>query len=177
MQELRTLVTTLKSQVTAIQQSKGFAAGGFYNFQGAGVNFLCLSRDPLWGSTYTGRSYATIYGAEYDDDASFFGTKDGDDLPCAVCRSRSSVTSMMLPGRNRCYNTWKMQYSGYLATGNNNHPSSKDYICVDGNPDALVAGGHNDEGADFYSVTAVCGALACPPYTNDRRLTCAICTK
>ncbi|KAK3084570.1 hypothetical protein FSP39_015632 [Pinctada imbricata] len=197
-QELRTLVTTLTSQVSAIQQSKGgaqfirwgksvcpdndtelvydgFAAGGYYSNKGAGVNYLCLPRDPLWGINYTGTIYSTIYGAEYD--TSFFGTNNGDDLPCAVCRSRSGVTSMMLPGRNKCYKHWRMQYNGYLATSGDSFDSSKEYICINENADAMVGGGHDYNGALFYSVAASCTSLACPPYISGKRLTCAVCTK
>ncbi|KAK3084386.1 hypothetical protein FSP39_012683 [Pinctada imbricata] len=156
---------------------EGFGADGYYNSYGTGVNFLCLPRDPIFGSNYTGTSYAQVLGAEYDSDAAFFGTRDGDNLPCAVCRSHSSVTNMMLPGRNKCYQNWRKQYNGYLATSSSGSPASKDYICIDENPDALVAGGHNDNGALFYSVVTKCGALACPPYHEGSRLTCVVCTK
>ena len=155
----------------------GFTGGGYYNDLGGAVNYLCLPPDPIWGKSYTSNNWALLYGAEYDTAGPFFGMTDPDDVPCTVCRSRSSKTMMMLPARDQCYNGWHKQFSGYLSTAYSGHKSQKEYICVDQSPEALQAGGHNDEGALFYPVQTKCGSLACPPYKDGLYVTCVVCTK
>ena len=155
----------------------GFTGGGYFNNYGSGVNYLCLPPDPIWGKSYRSLNYSLLYGAEYDQSGPFFGLNNPDDVPCAVCRSHSGLTKMMLPARNECYTGWRKQYSGYLVTGADGHGASKDYICIDQSPQALQAGGHNDEGALLYVVQAKCGSLACPPYQDGQYITCVVCTK
>ena len=51
------------------------------------------------------------------------------------------------------------------------------FECMDFLPEA-TAGGHTDQnGALFYYIEARCGSLPCPPYEEEKELTCAVCTK
>ena len=85
----------------------GFTGGGYFNNYGSGVNYLCLPPDPIWGKSYRSLNYSLLYGAEYDQSGPFFGLNNPDDVPCAVCRSHSGLTKMMLPARNECYTGWR----------------------------------------------------------------------
>ena len=86
---------------------KGFAAGQNYyspdystNFGGA-ANMICLSSNPeLSNITAPGGSF--IYGTEYEDNMFASGALD-EDVPCAVCRTSNTYTSIMIPGRKSCY--------------------------------------------------------------------------
>ena len=155
----------------------GFAGGGHFNNYGSVGNYLCLPPDPIWGKSFPNQGYAYLYGSEYDATGPLLGLTDPDDVPCAVCRSQSSVTTMMLPGRNQCYVGWKTQYNGYLAASHDGQRATKNYICLDQSAEALQAGSHNDDGAVLYLVQAKCGSLACPPYKDNAHITCVVCTK
>eukprot|EP00105_Crassostrea_gigas_P001074 XP_011413096.2 PREDICTED: uncharacterized protein LOC105317973 [Crassostrea gigas] len=146
----------------------GFAGGSWYDHIGAAAEFVCLPRDPDLTSKFTS-SYAFMYGSEYD--TSDFGHENGDDLPCSVCRSTVHSSVLMIPGKSSCYDGWTMQYHGDLVAGEYQNRAATQYICLDEHPEALTAGQRNDNGKLFVPVKAVCGALACPPYHNDRYLT------
>ncbi|XP_011415224.3 short-chain collagen C4 [Magallana gigas] len=154
----------------------GFAGGSWPQHTGAAAEFVCLPRDPDLTTKFTS-SYAFMYGSEYDASSTEFGHDNGDDLPCSVCRSTVQSSVLMIPGKSSCYDGWSMQYHGDLVAGAVVHKAATQYICLDEHPEALIAGQRNDDGKFFYPVKAVCGALACPPYHNDRYLTCVVCTK
>uniref|UniRef100_K1RWZ5 Short-chain collagen C4 n=1 Tax=Magallana gigas TaxID=29159 RepID=K1RWZ5_MAGGI len=116
-----------------------------------------------------------MYGSEYD--STEFGHHNGDDLPCSVCRSTVQSSVLMIPGKSSCYDSWSMQYHGYLVAGYYNASAATQYICLDEHPEALFAGQRDENGKMFYPVKAVCGSLACPPYQDGTYLTCAVCTK
>ncbi|XP_052263802.1 uncharacterized protein LOC127866966 [Dreissena polymorpha] len=85
----------------------GYAAGSHYTKHGAAVNYLCLTKEPLWSKFEdTKQSGAPVYGAEYKfnhrNSVTFFGRKNtNEDAPCAVCQSPRSQL-LMIPGRNKC---------------------------------------------------------------------------
>ncbi|OWF51094.1 short-chain collagen C4-like [Mizuhopecten yessoensis] len=161
----------------------GYAGGSWYGHSGAAVDHLCLPPDPEWLETtvvpddYTGR----IYGAEYESTSghTLFGTQShNEEVPCAVCRSTSFVSSVMIPARTTCYSGWTKAYSGSLASGYYGHVGASQYVCVDENPQPVVGGGEtNDNGVLFYGVKALCGSLRCPPYEQDKFIACVVCMK
>ena len=164
----------------------GYAAGSLYTSTGAAANYLCLSPDPLWAH-YSDAvdSGAYVFGAEYEfyitssdryHGRPFFGKDRLDnDAPCSLCRTtRSAVT--MIPGRNKCYDGWTLEYAGYLVAGGNGYHATE-YVCLDFHPDSIVGGQKDENGALFYLVEGRCGSLECPPYVNGRELTCAVCSK
>ena len=57
---------------------------------------LCLPNNPeLSNRTVPGSSF--LYGSEFEEKT--FGTGAmNEDVPCALCRSRNSTTSVMIPG-------------------------------------------------------------------------------
>ncbi|KAK3089778.1 hypothetical protein FSP39_006428 [Pinctada imbricata] len=125
-------------------------------------------------------THAPLFGGEYNSASSLFGSsklRDGDDIPCTVCQSRRGVQKLMIPARVTCSKGWTKQYAGYLATTYYVHKASAEYICMDQNPTASHGGHHNYNGALPYPVSAVCGALPCPPYKSGDTISCVVCTK
>ncbi|KAH3872653.1 short-chain collagen C4-like [Dreissena polymorpha] len=156
----------------------GFVAGSHFTHTGSGVNYLCLSKEPIWANgSPTASNVGIIHGSEYETDSANIWTHlHNNEVPCAVCKSRGPT--MMIPGKNICYEGWKLEYHGYMMTSYHGHAGSKEFICVDS--EATVAEGSNSgdqNGALLYFVKAVCGALKCPPYDGNELITCAVCSQ
>ncbi|XP_052764552.1 short-chain collagen C4-like [Mya arenaria] len=158
---------------------EGFAGGGHYKHTGASSNYICLPKDPIFerdGRRAT--NVNKVYGAEYEtNSATFHSSLHDEDVPCAVCRvvGRSVV---MIPARNACYSGWQTEYSGYLMSEYHNHAGNKELVCMDGNPEKAEGSDAGDQnGALFYFALAFCGSLKCPPYSENKALTCVVCSK
>ncbi|XP_070175921.1 short-chain collagen C4-like, partial [Littorina saxatilis] len=141
-------------------------AGGKHHYQkGSGTNPLCLSRTPQFDY------YGTLYGAEYD----WIPGHHDHDVPCSVCLAPQSTT-IMVPATHTCPLGWTSQYTGHLVAQWKNHYATE-YVCLDGSPEDDSSGVGNDNGILFYYVMTVCGSLPCPPYINDKVVTCVVCSK
>ncbi|XP_052761915.1 short-chain collagen C4-like [Mya arenaria] len=158
---------------------EGFAAGGLHSHKGASSNYICLPQDPIFdGDGRKAVNNNKVYGAEYETgSATFQKNLYEEDVPCAVCRViRRSV--VMIPARNACYSGWHTEYSGYLMSEYYGHEGNKELVCMDGNPEqAEGSDSGNQNGALFYFAQAVCGSLKCPPYSENKALTCVVCSK
>ena len=143
-----------------------------YSNTGGAVNYLCLPNQPPWLSRTGGA--ASLYGGEYGN--SDFGTQNGDDVTCAVCRIKSNSV-LMIPARTSCYSGWTRQYNGYLGAGESVQKAGSEYICVDINAEAVPRGRANDNSKLIYRVQAYCGSLPCPPYEYGKSATCVVCSK
>ncbi|KAL4221491.1 hypothetical protein ACF0H5_019748 [Mactra antiquata] len=163
----------------------GYMAGSDYGHTGTGSNYLCLPSEPRWDYYDTSKeSVGKITGVEYqfwhhkDDGAKMFL---GDNMynhnaHCAVCHV-SRGNTVMIPGRNVCYDGWTMEYSGYLVSGYYGHSSATEYVCLDRRPEKVPNGNKDDDDSLLYFVEAVCGkSLTCPPYVNGRELSCVVCS-
>ena len=123
-----------------------------------------------------------MWGAEYELDGvpnmlSYLGNSLRDeDAPCSVCRS-NRPSMIMIPGRNRCYDGWTLEYKGYLVAGSAGHAAAGEFVCLDDQPEVLQGGHTNENGKLFYFVEGRCGSLPCPPYVDGREITCVVCTK
>ncbi|XP_053404684.1 uncharacterized protein LOC123553877 isoform X2 [Mercenaria mercenaria] len=162
----------------------GIVGGSWHDHQGAATNFQCLPHNPVWGRFTSSAGNAFMYGVEYND--GMVGIMDlvkvennlqNQNVPCAVCRSSVRVSSLMVPGKNDCFDGWYLEYNGYLMAGHHGSKAGTQYICVDESPEADPAGYRDEDGALLYRVTAQCGSLPCPRYVQNREFTCAICTK
>ena len=165
---------------------RGYAGGSYYSHTGGAANLICLPEEPTW-SNYSDKESiygAFVHGAEYfignSQDAAQIQFFENDlhqnDVPCAVCRSRRPAM-VMIPGRNDCYDSWTVEYNGYLSAGSYNNNASSEYVCLDANPEVVDGGKQAVGGALFYLVEADCGSLKCPPYVKGRELSCVVCTK
>ena len=155
----------------------GFAGGSWYYHTGTAAEFVCLPPDPDLTTKYTS-SYAQMYGAEYDGTDFAPRVKDGDDLPCSVCRSTEGSSVLMIPGKSSCYDGWSLQYHGGLVAGYHSHKAATQYICLDEHYETLTAGQDNHDGKVFYPVKAVCSLMVrsntCNPRHFFRLLNCAL---
>ncbi|XP_078618881.1 uncharacterized protein LOC144886236 [Branchiostoma floridae x Branchiostoma japonicum] len=162
----------------------GVAGGEGYGHRGGGTNYQCLPTNPQWArgryqdGVHGARAY--MYGAEYELGTNVpFGSVSvhNDNVPCAVCYVPTRGSKLMIPVRNTCYSGWTREYHGYLMTELYNHPSAKEFVCMDEQSETMQGGQADQNGALFYPVEARCGSLPCPNYVEGRELTCVVCTK
>ena len=97
-------------------------------------------------------------------------------VPCAVCKSQRP-TALMLPGKNRCYDGWNVEYTGYLVAAHSGHEGKSEFICLDGESEKDESGYRNEDGALMYRAAARCGSLPCPAYEEKRLILCAVCSQ
>ncbi|XP_063404416.1 uncharacterized protein LOC134687889 [Mytilus trossulus] len=189
MAQLETKNTNMQSTITQLQteltQEKekvsllsGFASGQDYhrsNYYGGPANMLCLPNNPELNNR-TGTSDSFLSGTEYENGNFFVDGAANEDVPCALCRSVNSSTSIMIPGRQSCDSGWKLEYHGILASGHYGHKPSS-YICIDSHPEFLQAGQDDKNGHLLYATQTNCGSLACPPYVNNKAINCVVCSR
>jgi hypothetical protein len=163
---------------------KGVAGGSWYHSYGGGSNYLCLPMQPIWGAYNEAVVKASkLHGSEYEAPSGFRLNNNNNlplhdnNVPCVVCRSQTKTSVIMIPARNQCYSGMHTEYVGYLMSGHPSHVGRTEFVCVDGEPESDPYGYRNEEGAQFWNVEGVCGSLPCPPYTQRREITCAVCTK
>ncbi|XP_071136715.1 uncharacterized protein [Mytilus edulis] len=156
----------------------GFAAGQKYHhiqYYGGPANMLCLPNNPEI-SNRTAPGSSLLVGTEYRDGNFFVTGANTEDVPCALCRSANTSSSIMIPGRESCDSGWKIEYNGILASGSYSHKPSS-YLCLDSHPEFLQAGQDNKDGHLLYATRTKCGSLACPPYVDNMAINCVVCSK
>ncbi|KAJ8299342.1 hypothetical protein KUTeg_023402 [Tegillarca granosa] len=153
----------------------GYAGGSYFNHTGGAAEYVYAPPDPDFGKNIPAAYSTYLFGAEYETD--YFGQPWQEDVPCAVCRSVTATSALMIPGKNHCYQNWKVEYRGRLASGHYTHRAASQYVCVDEHPEAIIGGNADTNGKLFYPVISECGALPCPPYKNNTELLCVVCSK
>ena len=155
----------------------GRAGGSIYAHSGGGGNPQCLPLDPSFYRTISGaQGHAFMYGAEYQDTNGLVANSHDTDVPCAVCYVPTRNTLYMMPAKYECPSNWTREYFGYLMSERHNHGRSQ-FSCVDHSLSSVIGSNHNHDSFLFYPVEGVCGSLPCPPYSRDKELSCAVCTK
>ena len=81
----------------------------------------------------------------------------------------------MIPAKYTCPTGWTREYFGYLMSEQYKHHRSQ-FSCVDHSLTSVIGSHHDYNGFLFSGVEGVCGSLPCPPYTQDKELSCAVCT-
>ncbi|VDI84327.1 Hypothetical predicted protein [Mytilus galloprovincialis] len=154
----------------------GYTGGGYYGDTGAAPESVCLPLDPDFNKT-SGTDNGRMHGAEFD--SNFFASNSVyQDVPCAVCRVKQASSVIMIPGKNRCYTGWNMEYYGYLSKNSHGQSGGSSYICIDIQPEYVTGGSSGVyDGKLYYEVLAKCGSLHCPPYHNNYPMTCVVCSK
>ena len=156
----------------------GVIGGGRYDESGSSTKYYCLPEEPLWDSSdLHSAGSGQIYGTEYETNgASHMKHLHDQEAPCVVCKVRGR-TAMMIPARNQCFPGWRMEYSGFLMSQHYKHTGNKEAICVDAAPEKVdKSNGGDQNGALLYFVQAKCGSLKCPPYAENKALTCVVCS-
>ena len=159
----------------------GRAGGSHYKNSGGGSNPQCLPLDPNFLTPISGTqsSRAYMHGAEYEthtDSNSHIHGRHNTDVPCAVCHVSNRTAVYMVPAKYTCPTGWITEYYGYLMAEHFRHPRSQ-FTCVDTAFKSVHKSSANSDGLLFQFVEARCGSLPCPPYGNDKELSCAVCTK
>ena len=158
----------------------GSAGGTDFESQGGTVEKVCLPEDPDYTEDTAGVLWTSsvIHGAEYELFAGPNAYVFNLNLPCAVCYvpARSMYTTITIPAKNVCPPSWTREYYEYLTSEAYNHHRSS-LNCLDADPDIIVSGVNDTNGALFYYVSAECTTLNCPPYEQHCILSCAVCTK
>ena len=159
----------------------GRAAGSYYSHSGGGGNYQCIVLNPKnfegYGAGTVSASF--IYGAEYEvwgnvPKASLH--LHDHNVPCAVCYVVARTAKIVVPGTYSCPRKWTREYYGYLMAERFNHQRST-FECVDKDAEGAIGGHANHNGALFYFVEPRCGSLPCPPYDQQKEMTCAVCTR
>ena len=153
----------------------GKTGGSWYTHTGGGANYLCMPDDPQYTLPYRSgvQGYARIFGTEYENPIR--GTQDHN-APCAVCLATSRETVLMIPAKTTCPTSWTTEYTGYLMSTHHAQQRSM-YICVDKTQESLPGTYQDTAGAWLQHVEAYCGhGLLCPPYIQEKELTCVVCT-
>ena len=155
----------------------GRAGGSFYNHKGGSSNTQCLPLDPKFYKTVSGvQKCVYMYGAEYEQTNSLVANSHDTDIPCAVCYIPTRNAVYMIPAKYECPSGWTREYFGYLMSAHHLYHRSQ-FSCVDHSLTSVIGSSHNHNGFLFYTVEGVCGSLPCPPYSQDKELSCAVCTK
>ena len=155
----------------------GRAVGTWHNTQGGAANYLCMPKDgPQYTDFQVGiQGYSPVYGAQYQTLGSPLDSVNGRNVPCAVCHVTTRAAVMMIPGMVTCPSSWTKEYYGYLMA-NHYRPHRTMFECMDRYPEAIP--GTVGVGALFWHTEAKCtGGLHCPPYDEQKELTCVVCTK
>ncbi|XP_070174281.1 uncharacterized protein [Littorina saxatilis] len=153
----------------------GIIGGSHQKSVGGAGNHLCMTSHPVFDThaqpSLNGHAY--VYGSEYD----ICPEAGCDTTPaCAVCRVPHS-SSVVIPGTNACTVGWTKEYSGYIMAGYPGYPGSSEFICVDSEIVHVHGSQTNDDENDLYYTHAKCGALPCPPYEDEKIVTCVVCSK
>ncbi|KAK7095432.1 uncharacterized protein [Littorina saxatilis] len=149
----------------------GVVGGKWYQQKGSGTNYLCLTKSPQFDLVAVPGSVGQLYGTEYE----LTSSHSNHDVPCSVCLAPKSAT-IMVPGTKYCPSGWTRQYYGHLVSNDQSYYATE-YVCLDSAPEHEDHGHENRNGALFYYVVAKCGALLCPPYRDNKVVTCAVCSK
>ena len=155
----------------------GEAGGSGYGHTGGGGNPQCLPLDPNFYRTVSGaQNYGYMYGSEYYHTNGLVANSFHTDVPCAVCYVPTRNALYMIPAKYTCPTGWTREYFGYLMSEHYNTHRSK-FSCVDHSLTAVIGSSANTGGFLFVPVEPICGSLPCPPYSRDKELSCAVCTK
>ena len=157
----------------------GYTAGQYYEQPGGGSNYICLTRDPLHGTYQSGtQNQGRLYGTEYETlHFGVYANTQDQNAPCSVCRVTGRSTQIIVQGRNVCPPYWTLEYHGYIMSAHLSHKRTE-FVCVDHRPDVIRGKAPNTNGALLYFVEVACGyGLDCPPFDNEKELTCAVCTR
>ena len=138
---------------------------------------MCLPEDPNYLDGTSGISVESVmHGGEYQFPSGPNTNVHQYNVPCAVCYVSTRGATMMVPAKTECPSSWTREYYGYLTTASDLHQRSS-FNCIDVDAETIAGTGANTDGALFYYTASTCNGLDCPPYENNRILSCAVCTK
>ena len=158
----------------------GRAGGSLFSAQGGAAEKICLPDDPDYipaTAGVTARYPSRVYGAEYEFFVGPLENATEHNAPCAICFVPARASVIMIPAKTVCPSSWTREYYGYLTTNYDGHRRSS-YTCLDNSPEGIPGTETSTTAtAFFYYTITTCNGLSCPPYENNRILSCVVCTK
>ncbi len=121
------------------------------------------------------RGDSQVRGVEYHTGAGPLNSVENHDAPCAVCHTSVRETVLMIPAKTHCP-PWALEYTGYLLTAHNRNRRTM-FECIDKDPETVPGSAAQSDPALPYHTEATCRELPCPPYDQEKKLTCVVCTK
>ena len=163
----------------------GRAAGSFHSQAGGGGNYQCVTEEPEnfdFGAGTSESSY--IYGVQYETGGHVSNLPSSTNslhlhnVPCVVCYVATRSAILMIPGTYMCPLSWIREYYGYLmAERSHNLHHRSTFECVDVASETVAGGQGYQASAQLYHVEPRCASLPCPPYEEEKEMTCAVCTR
>ena len=156
----------------------GRASGAKWNEEGGTSDYLCLPDKPLYESAFTSGS-SKLLGVEYQTWPHNNIQSGRENMPCALCFVSDRTAMFVQPASPRCPGGWTREYRGYLMSAAANNSGRRASICVERGALAIPGSLPNINPALAYVLSAECtnSELKCPPYVDERVLSCAVCTK
>ena len=114
------------------------------------------------------------YGAECEHVSNIFPSKHDHNVPCAVCYTSTKEVQLMIPAKTVWPTLWTTEYVSYLMTDYYDHKKNAVYECVDKDAESIYGSSVSSNGALFYFILGTYICLACPPYVNNRVITCVV---
>ena len=154
----------------------GTVGGSHGLHSGAAANTLCLPPDPTFDNhalSTEGSSMAKLFGGEYQTQPE--PTHQLTPV-CAVCRI-PRATVIMIAAKPTCPVGWVKEYGGYLMAGSDSLEGATEFICVDSQMGYVPGSKSNDDGRLLYYTVTRCGSLPCPPFVNNKIVSCVVCSK
>ena len=110
---------------------------------------------------------------------------DRHDVSCAVCRTSTRSTMVMIPAKASCPTSWTKEYFGYIMTeykGQQNSAIHRRtmFECVDSGMETVTAQQKTNGQVVVVHVEVDCNCgFSCGPgkYSNHQELNCVVCTK
>ena len=112
----------------------GFMASALSSSGAGGVQYLCLSNNPVVDQQQSGnQGSADIYPVEYHDNSALamLNALSNFDAVCAVCQSPARSWALTVSGQPECPPSFVLDYDGYLMAELASDAGRSEYICVD----------------------------------------------
>ena len=162
----------------------GRAGGTNYNAQGGSAERICLPDDPdyipgsidLSSFEFKGVVQGVELHVNYGVPGSPLQHLHLQNAPCAVCDVPTRARAIMVPAKITCPPSWTREYYGYLMSEHGGYHRSS-YSCLDIDPESIPGADDQTDPSIFFHTVTDCNGLSCPPYENNRQLSCVVCTK
>ena len=163
----------------------GRVGGINYLATGGSADKICLPDDPDYipdsiEISLTNQYKSVVQGTEFEVNYGVPGNPlqhlHEQNAPCAVCDVPTRARAIMVPAKITCPPSWTREYYGYLMTEHDGYHRSS-YTCLDVDPEPIAREGSDTNPSLFYHTVTDCNGLSCPPYENNRLLSCVVCTK
>lgn len=157
----------------------GWMLTGYYAHSGGPSNYFCAVATPEYDPAYgTGNNNQTIlYQVEIESSANAHPDKTAlhnYEARCAVCEVAASEVLTIAMARS-CPAGWSLQYEGFIMGNRYDYANANEAICVDRDLEGHGASSGEDGGLlHFAEWDSRNSAL---PYTNNREVSCVVCSK